>query len=194
LRLERGWGADEVVILYSGNLGRGHVVGPALEAALQSSRAGHPKLRWVFCAHGARLEEVKRFAAAYPEIGIEFLEPVPTGHLPAHLASADLHLASLEASWTGCMVPSKIQGSFAAGRAVLFIGPKSSSPARWIEESGGGWAVEAPDAVARLGEILAAGDLKVEAQRRGMAAKDHATRHFDQDLNAAKVAGILTLD
>lgn len=191
LRVERGWAADEVVILYSGNLGRGHVVQPALDAALELSRNGQGAPRWVFCAHGARLEEVKRFSATYPEVKIEFLDPVPAGQLAAHLASADLHLASLESSWNGCMVPSKIQGSFAAGRAVLFIGPRSSSPARWIEESGGGWVVEPADAVMGLSAILASADLKAEAQRRGVAAKDYSGRIFDRETNASEVARLL---
>ena len=191
LRLDRGWGPDEVVILYSGNLGRGHVVGPALEAALELSRVGQQALRWVFCAHGARLEEVRQFAAAHPQVRVEFLEPVTAGRLAAHLASADVHLASLEDSWSGCMVPSKIQGSFAAGRAVCFIGPQQSSPARWIEESGGGWTVEASEAAAKLVGILAKVDLKAESQRRGDAAKDYAHRHFDREINAGEVAEIL---
>ena len=191
LREERGWGNDEVVILYSGNLGRGHVVQPALEAALELARAGRQRLRWVFCAHGARLEEVKRFAAAHPEAGVEFLEPVPAERLAAHLASADVHLASLEESWSGCMVPSKIQGSFGAGRAVLFIGPRSSSPARWIEEAGGGWAVEAGAAATGLPELLAVANLKEDARRRGAAAKAYAARHFDRDINAGEVARVL---
>jgi colanic acid biosynthesis glycosyl transferase WcaI len=191
LRVERGWGADEVVILYSGNLGRGHVVAPTLEAALELSREGLQNLRWVFCAHGARLEEVRRFAAAHPHVRIDFLEPVATELLAAHLASADVHLASLEDSWSGCMVPSKIQGSFAAGRAVCFIGPRQSSPARWIEESGGGWAMEASEAVTKFREILAAADLKEESKRRGAAAKVYALRYFDREINAGEVAKIL---
>ena len=191
LRQERGWGAEEVVILYSGNLGRGHVVQPALEAALELARTGRQRLRWVFCAHGARLEEVKRFAAVHPEAGVEFLEPVPADRLAAHLASADVHLASLEASWSGCMVPSKIQGSFGAGRAVLFIGPRSSSPARWIEEAGGGWAVEAAAAARGLPELLAVADLKEEARCRGAAAGAYAARNFDRDTNAGEVARVL---
>jgi len=36
--------------------------------------------------------------------------------------------------WNGTMVPSKLQGIFAAARPVLLVGSHASSIGRWIEE------------------------------------------------------------
>lgn len=186
LRCERGWREDELVILYSGNLGRGHVVAPVLECARELA-AGGRRLRWVFCAHGARLEEVRKFAAAYPEAGVEFLDPVPAAMLDAHLASADVHLASLAESWTGCMVPSKLQGIFAVGRPVMFLGGVESSIGQWVAESGGGWAVRPEDAAGLRAACEEARD-PVRRAARGEAARAFAEAHFDKVLNVARVA------
>ena len=192
LRRTRGWGDDEVVVLYSGNLGRGHVVGPLLEAARAAAAAGATGVRWVFSAYGPRLDEVLAFRAAHPGLPVEILEPVAAGELAAHLASADIHLASLAPTWCGCMVPSKIQGSFAAGRPVLFVGPADSSPALWIAESGGGWCVEA-DGVAADGivGILGRPGLKAEAAERGALGLAFARRAFDRETNIRRITEAL---
>jgi colanic acid biosynthesis glycosyl transferase WcaI len=190
LRRDRGWGDDEMVVLYSGNLGRGHVVEPVLERALELAGGGGGRMRWVFCAHGARLDEVRRFAANHPEAGIEFLEPVASENLEAHLASADVHLASLAESWTGCMVPSKLQGIFAVGRPVLFVGGMDSSIGQWVRESGGGWVVRPGDLAGLRVALEEARDPAVR-EARGNAARDFAAGHFDQERNAARVAEIL---
>jgi len=192
LRRDRGWGDDEVVFLYSGNLGRGHVVGPFLEAAREAAAAGMTGLRWVFSAYGPRLDEVLAFRAAYPGVPLEVIPPVAADELDAHLASADIHLASLAPPWSGCMVPSKIQGSFAAGRPVLFVGPADSSPAIWIRESGGGWCVEADgSAAAGIVRIAAEPGLKADAARRGGLAHEFARREFDRETNIRRIVEAL---
>lgn len=194
LRRERGWGDDEVVLLYSGNLGRGHMVTPLLEAALILHQQGVRKLRWVFTSHGPRSLEVARFRKLHPELRLEFMNPVALDMLAAHLVSADIHLASLEPAWCGCMVPSKIQGSFAVGRPVLFVGPPESSPGRWIASAAGGWVVDGCDPAGGLVELLRAGDIKEEAARRGLNALQFSRRHFDRETNAAAVAAALAGD
>jgi glycosyltransferase involved in cell wall biosynthesis len=143
----------------------------------------------VFCAHGARLEEVRQFAGAHPEVGVEFLDPVPAGLLDAHLASADVHLASLAESWSGCMVPSKLQGIFAVGRPVLFVGGAESSIGQWVTESGGGWVARADDVAGIRAALEEARDPDVRA-RRGAAARRFAEEHFDRETNAARVAEV----
>ena len=191
LREERGWGESDTVLLYSGNLGRGHLVGPLLEAAAGAHAAGHRHLRWVFSAHGPRMREVEEFAAGHPEVPVQMLDPVPACRLQDHLGSADIHLASLAPSWSGCMVPSKVLGSMAAGRTVLFVGPCDSSPARWIEESGGGWVVDALDPSRGLAAILENPDLKAESARRGRLGHEFARRQFDPGTNIRRVADAL---
>jgi glycosyltransferase involved in cell wall biosynthesis len=194
LRRERGWRDDELVLLYSGNLGRGHLVTPLLDAALALHRQGVRNLRWVFTSHGPRSAEVSIFRKRHPDLPLEFMNPVNPEILATHLMSADIHLASLEPAWCGCMVPSKIQGSFAVGRPVLFVGPPASSPARWIESSGGGWVVDGGDPVSGLVELLRGGGLKDEATRRGANAGEFSRRHFDRATNAAAVAARLAGD
>jgi glycosyltransferase involved in cell wall biosynthesis len=89
------------------------------------------------------------------------------------------------------MVPSKLQGIFAIGRPVIFIGSGDSSIGRWVRESGGGWVVAAGDVEALEAALADARDPEVRAAR-GSAAMAFAREHFDKKTNVARVAGIFT--
>ena len=121
---------------------------------------------------------------------MELHDYVAAEMLDAHLRSADVHLVSLDAAWTGTMVPSKLQGVFAAERPVIFIGSAASSIGRWVSESGGGWVVDSND-VAALAEAIEEAANPLERARRGRAAKLFADLNFDRKTNVARVAEAL---
>lgn len=186
LRRARGWAEDELIVMYSGNMGLGHRFQEVLAAALALK---DEPVRFVFFGGGKRRAEIADFIAAHPECRIELHDYAPASELGAHLKSADIHLASLDPGWTGTMVPSKLQGIFAAARPALFIGSGDSSIGQWIDQSGGGWIVPADNPAALTAAIHAAGD-PAERQRRGLAAAGFAARHFDRAINVAAVAGV----
>lgn len=187
-RAEQGWGERDLVLMYSGNMGRGHRLGEFLEAAQRLRQ--DPRVQWVFAGGGKRRGEVAEALSANPGLHARLLPYAPAERLREHLASADIHLVSLDAAWQGCMIPSKFQGIFAVGRPVLFVGGRANSLARWIEESGGGWVVPENDVEALLAAIDAARDPD-ERRRRGAAARAFAERRFDPARNLADLAGWL---
>ena len=210
LRRERGWADDELVVMYSGNMGLGHRFGEILKVAegggyvesrsdeadplsIQNPKSkiqNLPKTRFVFYGGGKRREEIRDFIRKHPEGPVELHDYVAADMLDAHLRSADVHLVSLDAAWTGTMVPSKLQGVFAAERPVVFIGSAGSSIGRWVSESGGGWVVESADVAALAEAIEEAGNPR-ERARRGRAAKLFADLNFDRKTNVVRVAEVL---
>jgi colanic acid biosynthesis glycosyl transferase WcaI len=186
-RHEMGWKNDELVLMYSGNMGLGHRFGEILEVGGQMSEVGE---RFVFFGGGKRRCKIAEYLEKYPNAPIELHEYVPVEILATHLRSADVHLVSLDAKWTGTMLPSKLQGIFAASRPVIFIGDENSSIGRWVTESGGGWIVP-PGDVGRLKEVIhAARDPKIR-EARGLAAKAFAEAIFDLRANVRRVVDIL---
>lgn len=183
LRHDRGWN-QEVVFLYSGNMGVGHRFQEFLEAARRLGRTGP---RWVFAGGGKRRAEIENFARQHPEAGIQLLDYAPAALLREHLSAADVHLASLDSNWQGLMAPSKLQGSFAVGRPVLFVGSRSSETAQWIIQSGGGWVVAEED-VAALSEAIQQALNVSERRRRGAAAWEFSRRHFQATENCLQIA------
>src|SRR5208283_5262655 len=114
------------------------------------------------------------------------LSCVPQARLSEHLGSADVHLASLDSAWQGLMVPSKLQGSFAAARPVIFVGGRQCETAAWIQESGGGWIVDQDDLDGLLKAIEQALNPD-ERQRRGQAALEFARMNFQMSENCARI-------
>jgi glycosyltransferase involved in cell wall biosynthesis len=76
------------------------------------------------------------------------------------------------------MVPSKLQGSFTAGRPILFVGSKTSSLGQWITESGGGWVIPPDDSDSLHQAIKEALD-RSERQSRSERALAYSSSHFD---------------
>ena len=216
LRHQRGWADGELIVMYSGNMGLGHRFGEILAAASRSvgvsptsvpdfqpstlpishqlSTLNHQlssHTRFVFFGGGKRRVEVEAFVRENPGCAVEIHDYAPADELAAHLRSADVHLASLDAAWTGTMVPSKLQGIFAVGRPVIFIGSAGSSIGRWVTESGGGWVILPGDVDGLLAALDEARQPEIRLTR-GRAAAVYAHNHFDKRTNVARVAAILT--
>jgi glycosyltransferase involved in cell wall biosynthesis len=122
-----------------------------------------------------------------PDAPLELGSYVPRSKLAEHLASADVHLASLDPVWDGTMVPSKLQGIFTMARPVIFVGSRTGAMGRWIAESGGGWVVEPGDRAAMRRALAEASDPDTRSIR-GKAARSFAAVHFNRILNAKRIA------
>ena len=147
-------------------------------------------VRFVFAGGGRRRVEVESFARAHPEARVTVMDYVPAEEVAAHLGAADVLLASLEPSWSGCMLPSKVASMLAVGRPVIFVGPSDSAPAAWIASVGAGWVVAPGDVEALMDCIREACDAD-ERARRGAAARDCALRLFDRERNVERLAAMV---
>lgn len=140
LRRQRGWHDDELILLYSGNMGRAHRA-DAFAALAKCLKEQHRKFRMVMAGQGASRNVWQR---AYGHL-FEFIDHVDTTNVAAHLASADVHLVSQDLAWAGVVVPSKFQAACAMGRPVIYDGPSDSSVSLWIRQHNAGWVINAHD-------------------------------------------------
>jgi glycosyltransferase involved in cell wall biosynthesis len=151
-------------LLYSGNFGRAHSYAEFLELARRLRGGG---ARFCFGVRGNRADEL-RAAVRADDGNVSLAGFAPEEMLARRLAAADIHLVSLRPEWSGLVVPSKFFGALAAGRPVLFAGPRDAAVARWIEEHGVGWVLDgwSMDEVAgRLRALAAAPDELAGLQR-----------------------------
>jgi glycosyltransferase involved in cell wall biosynthesis len=145
---------------------------------------------FVFAGGGRRRAQIEAFVGAHRGAPVELLPYATAEDLAVHLRSGDVLLASLDPAWVGCMLPSKLQGGFAAGRPVIFVGPRACALARWIEEAGAGWVVDSGDVAGLLAAVQAAG-VAEERWRRGAAAQAYARRRFDHSENCRRIAVLI---
>lgn len=162
---------NRTLVMYSGNFGIGHDVETfAAGAALLRERSD---IMFAFVGGGKRKKQLidamrSRGLANFVEADYQ-----PRERLGEMLSAADVHLASMLPSWEGVMVPSKIYGTLAVGRPVIWVGGKSTEAANVIEEAGCGLVVSPgdaqgfADAVARLADDAS---MRAAMGRRARAA------------------------
>lgn len=129
------FGDAEIGLLYSGSFGRAHSYEPILALA-RSLR--NESVAFCFAVRGNRVDQLKA-AVRTEDTNIRFAGFASEAELEKRLAAADIHIASLQPEWTGCVVPSKFFGSLAIGRPVLFVGNEDAAPNQWIKELKVGW-------------------------------------------------------
>ncbi len=126
------FGDAKLGVLYSGTLGRAHSVDNLLGLARACRTAGADVGFAFSCRDGRRSTLGKALTAE--DRNIRLVDFAPEAGLEDRLNSADLHMMSLKAAWSGISVPSKFFGSLAVGRPVLYDGPADSDIARLILE------------------------------------------------------------
>ena len=130
-------GNVRLALMYSGSFGRAHSFEGMLEIA-RLLRAD--EIHLVLSVRGNR-EQALREAVRSDDTNIRFVPFADASHLEDRLASADIHVVSLQEEWTGTVVPSKFFGALAIGRPVLYCGSERSAIAQWIQEHKVGWVL-----------------------------------------------------
>jgi glycosyltransferase involved in cell wall biosynthesis len=175
----RAWPDEPLVLLWAGNIGRGHALDDFLAAA---DRMGPSGPLWVFAGQGPRRPQVERAARTNPRVRV--MDSVES------LGAGGVLLAGIAPGWEGLIVPHKLQGAFAAARPLILVAHGSSECALWVSDSGGGWTLEPGDVDGLIAAVEAARD-PAERARRGQAALAYARRHFDPRRNRGRVADLL---
>lgn len=113
---------DEVVLLYSGNMGQKQ----GLELIIESARLLEPDIhvRFVMCGQGAAYESLRRMAEGLQNI--TWLPLQPLGRLNDLLNLADVHLLPQRADAADLVMPSKLTGMLASGRPVIATAVKGT--------------------------------------------------------------------
>jgi len=185
LRKSRGWADGELILLYSGNMGRAHEMDSfaMLAKVLRSTGA---KARVVASGDGPRKKDWQKKHGAI----IDFMPAQNGADVSAHLLSADIHLVSQLPVWKGIVVPSKFQAACQLGRPVIFSGPADSAVGRWISGFSAGWIIDPadPQAISRVAREIADPE---ERRRRGENAARLSKQYFDREATVSSIISIL---
>ncbi len=179
----------ELVLLYSGNLGLAHDL-DTLTGAMKMLNEDK-RFRFLFVGNASKRADLTGFIAANAIQSAEFRGYVPRDRLSEGLSLGDLGVVTQHNVCSGVVVPSKVYGILAAGRAVLFIGPRTAMPALIVERFRCGWRIE-PGDVYGLTELL----LHLAANRHlveeaGVRARQALLDHYDLPLSIERIAGLL---
>jgi len=179
----------KVVAMYSGNLGLGHDLETFVCAAeLLASMAG---FKMVFVGGGKGRVPLERMVREKGLQNVHFEEPQPLEHLSESLAAGDIHLVSQKPGTQGLLVPSKIYGILAAGRPIVYVGPKDCEVGRIVQASQAGMVV-APGDVKGAAEAFSmlVGDLSLR-EGMGQRARAYYDAHFGRDRSVGKIVEVV---
>lgn len=176
-RSQHGLGG-KFVVLYSGNMGRGHTF-EALVAAARALRH-RADIAFVFIGGGPRRAEVERATADLANA--LFLPYQPREHLAFSIGAADLAVVTLRDEALGTMVPSKLYAYMAAARPVLYVGPRAAATSRTIEAAGCGASFSSTDAAGVAAWITSLAGDRARAAELGRAARRAFERSYRRSL------------
>ncbi|MDP9052978.1 MAG: glycosyltransferase family 4 protein [Acidobacteriota bacterium] len=184
--------AGPLVIHYSGNLGLAHDVETIMGALRQLG--SDERFRFVFAGDGARRAAMETFCRDQNLRTVSFQPYSSRADLGRNLGSGHVGLVTQLPETCGSVVPSKTYGIMAAGRPLLYIGPRGGTPARIIEKYRCGWQIDPGDVTALtaiLERLYADRNLIREAGARGRAAFE---KNYDRSVGVARIATILGLE
>jgi colanic acid biosynthesis glycosyl transferase WcaI len=170
----------QFVVMYSGNHGVVHEF-ETLIALLRETRSV-PELCFCFIGEGVWKKKLMDTARAESWSHIRFLPYQPKSLLQSSLSAADVHLVSLRNDMEGLSIPSKLYGALAAGRPVIFIGPRGSEPSTLLSEAQCGYSVQPGDTKSAVQALLAIYQDRTLLEKQGQAARLYFSRRFDRNI------------
>ncbi|MBN3858055.1 glycosyltransferase WbuB [Paraburkholderia sp. Ac-20340] len=157
LKAALGIAPDAMVVLYSGNMGMKQGLDVLTDATL--ALKDQPDLAFVFCGSGPARAAIEAACGELPNCRVIDLRPVE--ELNELLNLADIHVLPQRADAADLVMPSKLTGMFASGRAVIAM----ASP-----------GTELHSAVAPRGMVVPPGDAPSLAQAIRALADDPVRR------------------
>jgi glycosyltransferase involved in cell wall biosynthesis len=157
---------DEMVVLYSGNLGATHAIESIVQVA--EELAGEEGIRFLVIGEGAKRAVVEEAVEAGRVPNLRLLHRQPASLFPQVLASAQIGIVTLAGGHEGMSMPSKTYDLMAAGTAILGISRPPNDLATTIEGHGCGrnFTPESTAAIATWLREMAADAEALERQRQ----------------------------
>ncbi|MFC6952959.1 glycosyltransferase family 4 protein [Halorubellus litoreus] len=133
---------DKFTLLYSGNIGRYHDVGTAIDAIDELEDRGRDDIQLLVIGEGGRKEMYQERVREKNIENVRFLPFQPYERLPESLTSGDASLVTTDPGMEGICVSSKLYSSLAAGDPILALVSQTDEVARVVERSDSGAQID----------------------------------------------------
>lgn len=179
IKPEPASGSSDVEIQYAGNLGRVQGLMAFLELFIE---ADNQQARLSFWGDGVLSEVIRDSIHKHHLVNVEHHGSFTRSEQNAILSHADLCLIVLADGMYGLGVPSKAYNIMAAGKPILYIGPRQSEIWRMVEEKKIGVCYEPADgeAIVEFLKSITVSD-KIKFRDMGMHAASIAREEYAKE-------------
>lgn len=181
---------DKFVIMYSGNHSPSNPLTTLLRAAVVLK--DDPNLMFLFVGGGHGKREVEQFISEHSLTNVISLPYQPLADLKYSLTAADVHVVSLGEGMVGIIHPCKIYGAMAAGRPILFLGPRPSHISDLLDAHPFGKHVAHGDIDAAVAAVRTFRDMPAEQRMQmGLTARQVLEASLGQAMLTARFCDAL---
>lgn len=131
-RAELKLGPDDVLVLYAGNMGEKQGLEIMIEAARVMTNTPH--VRFALAGSGSATQRLRITAEGLPNVVWLPLQPI--SRLNEMLNAADIHLLPQRADAADLLMPSKLTGMLASGRATVGTAATETQLGQVLEQAG----------------------------------------------------------
>jgi colanic acid biosynthesis glycosyl transferase WcaI len=176
LRLSLNLPAGQLIILYAGTMGKKQ----GLENLLDAARIlqGQTHITFVLCGDGVMRAELE--AAAQGLANVRFLPVQPGEKLNQLLNMADIHVLAQKADAADLVMPSKLSGMFASGKAVIATADPHTELGQVVSRTG--MLVPPDDSTALADAISHLASSPAMRSDLGKKGREHAVQHWDSQM------------
>jgi colanic acid biosynthesis glycosyl transferase WcaI len=183
LRAGLGLASGQLAVLYAGAIGRKQGLENLLAAA--GRLQDRPQLQFIVCGDGAARPEIE--AAARGMSNIHFLPVQPAERLNRLLNLADIHVLPQKASAADLVMPSKLGGMLASGKAVIATACSKTELGQIVGQVGE--TVPPEDAESLAEAIASLANEPAKRQRLGMLGRKYACDHLEKEVVLSALEG-----
>lgn len=180
-----------LVVHYSGTFGLAHEE-HTIALAMRQLR-DDCRFRFVFVGGGARRGPLEEFCRREGIRSAEFRSYANRSELSRSFAEGHVGLVTQIPQTEGSVVPSKSYGIMAAGRPMLYVGPRGATPARLLERHECGWRIEPGDAEGMVGLLKRLEQDRGLVRESGARARRAFEKCYNRPIGVARILSILGL-
>jgi glycosyltransferase involved in cell wall biosynthesis len=179
---------DTFNMVYTGNISPAQSFETVISAAKILKSRGYDDIRWIIVGEGMSKAwlETEVVNENLSDI-FEFIGRVPMEDIPKYTYIANGLFACLSKSeLLDCTIPAKVLSYYAAGRPLVLA--MDGEIQQIVEESGAGYIVDSEDSNGLADEVAKLySATKEERKAMGESAKRYYFKHFERNMNMAKL-------
>jgi len=189
VRRKFGATADDVLVLYAGNMGEKQGLHLVLDAADQLRK--RTEIKFAMVGTGAARDELERTARRRKLDNVRFFPVQPLDRLPLMLMAGDIHLVIQQREAGDLVMPSKLTNILAAGRASIATADPGTTLYDILVGHQCGIVITPGSTKELVAGIVALAEGKDRREQLGRNARQYAESFLDKDGILMKFEGKL---